>query len=135
MSRVNRETRERVRTRAGFRCEYCRKPDAVSDYPPHVDHIIALKHGGASDLDNLAWACFQCNTAKSSDIASYDRETLAIVPLYNPRTQTWDEHFEMHDGVMVGKTPVGRATIQALLLNEPEPVAVRAALLRAGMWE
>jgi hypothetical protein len=60
---------------------------------------------------------------------------LAIVPLYNPRTQKWDEHFEMRDGVIVGKTPTGRATIQALQLNEPEPVAVRAALLRAGMWE
>jgi hypothetical protein len=135
MSRVNRKTRDRVRTRAGFRCEYCRKPDAVSDYPPHVDHIIALKHGGASDLDNLAWACFQCNTAKSSDIASYDRETLTIMPLFNPRLQRWDEHFEMNGAIMVGKTPTGRATIQALLLNEPEPVAVRAALQGAGLWD
>jgi hypothetical protein len=134
MSRVSRETRELVRSRAGFRCEYCRKPDAVGNYPPHVDHIIAVKHGGSSDLDNLAWACFQCNTAKSSDIASYDRETLAIVPLYNPRTQSWEDHFEMMGAVIAGRTPVGRATIQALLLNEPEPVEVRARLMSAGLW-
>jgi hypothetical protein len=67
--------REQVRQRADARCEYCRKPEAASTYPHHVEHIIARKHGGSSDLENLAWACFQCNVSKGSDIASYDIET------------------------------------------------------------
>jgi hypothetical protein len=34
------------------------------------DHIIAEKHGGVTDADNLAYACVVCSTAKGSDLGS-----------------------------------------------------------------
>ena len=86
--------RDSVRQRAGSRCEYCRKPEMFGSYPHHLEHIIARKHGGVSEMENLAWACFQCNVAQGTDIASYDTETQALTPLFNPRTQEWDTHFE-----------------------------------------
>ena len=54
--------REAVRQRAGGRCEYCHLPDSSLDPEDfHVEHVIAKKHGGKDDLDNLAWSCIFCN--------------------------------------------------------------------------
>jgi hypothetical protein len=134
MSRLPTHIREQERERAENRCEYCRKPEIASGYPHHVDHIIAVRHESSSDLDNLAWACFQCNSAKSSDIASYDTETKTIVPLFNPRQQMWNDHFMLENGVRVGKTPAGRVTIRTLQMNYPEQVETRRRLVSAGLW-
>lgn len=112
MTSIPKATREFIRNRADRRCEYCHKPEGVSQFVHTIDHIRALRHEGTSDLDNLAWACFQCNSTKSSDIASYDNNLLT--PLYNPRTQVWDEHFEMDGAIIIGKTPEGRVTVRTL---------------------
>lgn len=68
MTAISGIIRDTVRERADRRCEYCRKPDGISVYPHHVEHIISRKHGGSSLLENLAWACFQCNVAKGTDM-------------------------------------------------------------------
>ena len=93
MSRIRSEVREQVRQRAEYRCEYCRKPENFGAHNYQVHHIIAQKHRGTDELDNLAWACFRCNLNKGSDIASYDITDGALVPFYNPRTQQWQDHF------------------------------------------
>lgn len=126
--------RQEVRQRAGNRCEYCRKPEGVGLYSHHVDHIIATKHGGSSDLNNLAWACFQCNTTKSSDIASYDAQTRALTPLYNPRLDLWDDHFRLDGALIVGITPVGRVTVDILQINHPDQISTRIGLIENGLW-
>lgn len=46
--------KQHVAQRAGFRCEYCHLPDKVSFYNFHSDHIKSIKHGGLSQVDNLA---------------------------------------------------------------------------------
>lgn len=132
--RVPKAVREVVRKRASKRCEYCYKPEGVSLYPHHVEHIRPLLHLGNSELDNLAWACFQCNTNKSANIASYDSETKELTPLFNPRTQKWEEHFVMKDGIINGKTAIGRVTVRNLQLNHPEQVKMRKSLINAGKW-
>lgn len=38
--------------------------------PFHIEHIIARKHGGATDEENLALACPHCNGYKGTDIAT-----------------------------------------------------------------
>jgi 5-methylcytosine-specific restriction endonuclease McrA len=131
---ISAKTREQVRERAGRRCEYCRKPEGVSAYAHQVEHVIAVKHDGPSTLDNLAWACFQCNNYKGPDIASYDKETNTLTPLYNPRQDRWDDHFFLEDAVIVGKTPTGRVTVRILQMNHPDQIETRAYLLRAGLW-
>jgi len=109
-------------------------PENIGLYAHHVDHIISLKHNGSSEIENLAWACFQCNVAKGSDIAGYDEETDELTPLFHPRPQKWGDHFEMVDIVIIGRTPVGRLTVRLLQMNHPERIEARQKLLAAGLW-
>jgi hypothetical protein len=55
----------------------------------HVEHIIAKKHRGSDDPDNLAWACLECNLGKSSNLSGRDPGTGRVVRLFNPRRQRW----------------------------------------------
>lgn len=96
MSRIPEKLRVFVEERADGRCEYCRKPSGVSAFSHQIEHIIAVKHGGLTEPDNLALACAQCNGHKGSDIASYDDQTGNLTPLFNPRTQQWGDHFVAH---------------------------------------
>ena len=50
-----------VRERAGDRCEYCLLPQRCTRFALQIDHVVALKHGGADDASNLALACMLCN--------------------------------------------------------------------------
>ncbi|MBZ0300533.1 MAG: HNH endonuclease [Anaerolineae bacterium] len=110
-------------------------PDAFSSYGFHVDHIIpVIRHGGSDQLENLAWACFRCNTTKAGDIASYDDDTDQLTPLYNPRTQTWSEHFEMDGPWIMGLTPVGRVTVRILEMNAEKQVNARQLLMDTNRW-
>lgn len=121
--------------RAGGRCEYCRFPMAVSRLPFHCDHIIAEKHGGRSDESNLAWACFRCNMRKGPNIAGLDPVSGALVRLFHPRQDAWDEHFEWGGPWLRGKTAIGRATLTVLEVNDADVVAVRESLLAEGTWD
>jgi 5-methylcytosine-specific restriction endonuclease McrA len=134
MSRVPENQRGFVRQRAGGRCEYCRKPDLVSTYGYHVDHIIPIAHGGHSELANLAWACFECNVSKGRDIASYDPETQLLTPLFNPRSDIWEEHFAFQGARIVGISAIGRVTVRLLSLDAPDQVETRQLLIDIGEW-
>lgn len=93
------------------------------------------RHHGTDSLDNLAWACPQCNNNKGTDIASYDVLTQQRVWLYNPRFDKWVEHFSLDTtGYIIGKTPEGRATVHLLNINELRQVEFQAALMAAGLW-
>ena len=131
MARVNRRI---VRERANDRCEYCRLPQSVSVLPHEIDHIRARKHHGPTTLQNCCWACAYCNGAKGSNPAGYDPETGQLVGLFHPRTDTWAEHFAWYSAVLIGLTPVGRATIDVLRINDPERVENRRLLREAGEW-
>ena len=51
-------TREWVRQRAGYRCEYCcLHEDDDPLFTFHVEHIVAKQHGGGDSPSNLALAC------------------------------------------------------------------------------
>lgn len=134
MSRISDDLRAQVRDRAGGRCEYCFKPEIVSAYGFHADHIIPPQHGGADELDNLAWACFECNVSKGRDVSSYDFVTRQLTPLYHPRRQRWLDHFEFRQAVIVGLTDVGRVTVRILDLNHPSQLETRQSLMDIGAW-
>jgi hypothetical protein len=135
MTRVPASIREQVRLRAGQRCEYCRMLEAYSPRSFHVDHIIPVRrHRGSEGLENLAWACTRCNTNKASDIATYDIETGQLTPLYNPRTQNWNDHFAMDGALIVGKTTIGRVTARLLQMNTAIQINTRQILIAMGEW-
>jgi len=132
---MNEQLRAQVRQRAGDRCEYCRMPQIGTVLPHEVDHIRSQKHGGPSTLENLCWSCAWCNSFKGTDIAAYPPGTDEIVPLFNPRTDAWDEHFFWEEATLHGKTPIGFATIGLLRINQPERVDHRRLLGQVGLWE
>jgi hypothetical protein len=121
--------------RADGRCEYCQQPDdrELNAYPHEVDHVIARKHGGKTGRENLAYACFDCNRHKGTDLASIDPHTGKVTQLFNPRLQNWRRHFRLRaDGTIIPRTAVGRATVYLLHVNDPLRVQIRAALIAAG---
>jgi hypothetical protein len=134
VTRLSTSVRDGVRRRAGGRCEYCRKPEGFSAHAHHVDHVIAQKHGGGDQPENLAFACFQCNLNKGSDIAGFDPDTGRLTPLYHPRSQGWEDHFAFDGPTLVGRTPAARATIRLLQINDPDQVETRRLLMEAGLW-
>lgn len=123
-----------VRTRAAFCCEYCLLPSQASTIPFEIDHIIAKKHGGQSDIGNLALSCFYCNSAKGPNIAGIDGESGSIVPLFHPRMDRWRDHFESRRNRILGLTPSGRATIAVLEMNTDEMLLLRSALILEGIY-
>lgn len=126
--------RRQIRERAGSCCEYCLLAEADAFFPHEPDHIIAIKHGGPNTLDNLCWACFDCNRFKGSDIASHDTIRGELVPLFNPRNHIWNEHFQIQDGQIIPLTSIGRVTAFLLKFNLPTRVEVRETLARTGRY-
>lgn len=120
--------REAVAVRAAYHCEFCRLHEADDAYSFHVEHVIALKHGGSSDLDNLAYACQYCNLHKGPNLSGVDPDSGQIVPLFHPRRDTWADHFAVVESRFIGITAAGRATIQVLAMNDPDRVQLRALL-------
>ncbi|MBM3967517.1 MAG: HNH endonuclease [Planctomycetes bacterium] len=120
------ELRRVVRERAKQRCEYCLIHENESFLPHEPDHIIAIKHQGRTTESNLAWTCFTCNRAKGSDLASVDPATGEVVRLFNPRSDTWEDHLEVNeDGFLNAKSAIGRVTVALLKLNRQELLAIR----------
>ena len=124
--------RQLVRKRAQNRCEYCRLPQSA--YLPrfHVEHIRAESHQGSDDPDNLCLACPRCNRQKGPNLSAYDPLTDDLVPLYNPRTDSWNDHFVSRDEWIDGITQIGRATVELLKMNEEQRQRVRWYLLQHG---
>jgi 5-methylcytosine-specific restriction endonuclease McrA len=87
MTAIPADLRRQVIIRAYNCCEYCLLPDNLSFYPHEIDHIVAEKHGGETQIDNLAFSCWFCNRHKGSDLTSIDPETRIVTLLFNPRTQ------------------------------------------------
>ena len=124
--------RRLVRDRARQRCEYCGLAEAHVYIPHHIDHIRPKQHGGDDSLLNLALACQGCNLKKGANLAGIDPESGAMVALFNPREQPWSEHFVFRGALIVGLTPVGRATVRVLDMNSRERVKIREDLRETG---
>lgn len=123
--------RQRVYTRADGCCEYCRTCEANTGQTMQVDHIDP---DGGDELENLCLACWNCNNHKRQATHDLDPETAEPVPLFNPRTQLWDEHFAWAGGAIYvrGLTPTGRATVARLKMNRPALVIARSRWVEAG---
>lgn len=122
----------RVHQRADFLCEYCQTSQRVTGQAMHVDHIDP---SGEDTLDNLCLACGNCNLSKAQATSAVDHETNETVPLFNPRTQVWAEHFEwLPDGTRLrGLSPTGRVTIERLKINQDRVVDARALWVFSGL--
>lgn len=100
-----------------------------------VDHVVAQKHGGQTQADNLAFTCWRCNRHKGTDLGSFDFQTGNFSFLFNPRTQAWTENFRLKAFQVIGLTPEGRTTVNLLQLNSQERFAERERLSKATSQE
>lgn len=126
---ISTNLRRYIEERASFICEYCLLDSSLSFFPHEVDHIIAVKHGGKTDQDNLALACWRCNRYKGTDLGSFDPQTNIFSFLFNPRLQNWSERFTVEETKIVGLTPEGCTTSNLLQLNSDERLTERGRLL------
>ena len=124
-----------VRRRAGGRCEYCRLPQDGSRVPFEIDHIIARKHRGSTKAGNLAVTCVYCNAYKGSNLSGLDPASGKLTRLYHPRRHQWPYHFRYDGGTLIGRTAIGRTTIEVLRINLPNLVAIREMLIEDGRFD
>ena len=125
---------QRVWQRARSCCEYCRLPRAIVPLAFEIDHIIARKHRGPTVASNLALACLPCNSHKGSNLSGIDAASGRIVRLFHPRRHKWSYHFRWDGPRLVGRTPIGRATVVVLEINLPHRVAYRQMLIDEGVF-
>jgi hypothetical protein len=124
--------REFVRRRAGGRCEYCHPAQEFSELRFHVEHIMPRQHGGSDDDENLGLACPECNLVKGPNLTGIDPDTHQVVRLFHPRQDKWTDHFAFEGARIIGKTPVARATVALLRMNDGARLRVRTLLLESG---
>ena len=123
-SDISERVRADVARRARYRCEYCLIHEDDAGFSHQIDHVVSRKHGGSSELNNLAYSCVFCNRHKGSDIASID-STGKAVRLFDPRRDRWTDHFRFDAAFIEPLTDAGRATVRLLRFNAPERIAER----------
>ena len=130
------ELRRQIREDAAGRCGYCHSPEVLLGMPLEVEHLQPHAISGSSTRENLWLACSRCNDFKGDRVDAEVPETDQRIPLYNPRQQPWSDHFAWSpDGTeMIARSPIGRATIAALRLNNEYIVATRRIWVAAGWW-
>ncbi len=126
--------RRKVAAQARYRCGYCKTSETIAGTPMEIEHFVPESRGGSTTEDNLWLACSLCNRHKSHRTTAEDPASGQTVALFNPRLQTWHEHFSWVDtGTRIaGLTATGRATVQALDLNRPVLMRARLRWVEAG---
>jgi hypothetical protein len=116
-----------VAERAGHRCEYCRAPEVIFNFPFEIEHIIPPGLNGPDLESNWALACRSCNLHKSNHLHGFDEITQLTTRLFHPRVDEWQAHFEYDrdTSVLNGLTATGQATIAVLRLNAASQIAAR----------
>jgi len=134
MSYISAALRRRVAEDARHRCGYCQAQALVLGMPFEIEHIIPEALGGTSQEENLWLACPRCNRYKGQRTHAVDPESGESAPLFDPRRQEWERHFFWQTGAVyvVGLTPTGRATINALQMNNPFVVRSRRVWVAWG---
>ena len=134
ITKISPSIRRRVVQAAKNRCGYCLSSQHYVMGKLEIEHIIPHTKGGSDDESNLWLSCSLCNRHKASQVQAVDPQSGKSVRLFNPHTDRWSEHFHWSaDGAeIIGLTPIGRATVDALKLNNELAVEVRRNWVLAG---
>ena len=126
--------RIRVKEAARNRCGYCLSSQQYVMGRLEVEHIVPSAQGGSDDESNLWLSCGLSNRYKGSQVVGTDPLDGLSATLFNPRTQSWGEHFRWNPDAtqILGLTATGRATVQALRLNNEIAIEVRRNWVLAG---
>ncbi|MCY7359364.1 MAG: HNH endonuclease [Rudanella sp.] len=134
MANISATLKARVISRSQGYCEYCKSPADFATEPFSIEHIMPRSKKGPDTADNLAFACIGCNVYKSDMTEYIDVVSGNVTTLFNPRTMPWNDHFLWDETLtaLVGQTPVGRVTIEAIRLNRTPLKNLRRALIAIG---
>ena len=85
---MNRYIPERMRKliaqRALNRCEYCHLHEFDAYYSHQIEHIVSLKHGGKTVIENLAFAYAHCNSNKRNRFGNHAPSKQNFNRLFQP---------------------------------------------------
>ena len=134
MANITKKTKFFIAQRAAFCCEYCISQEKYAPDYFSIEHIMPQAKKGTNAIENLAFSCLACNSHKYTHTHTIDPISGILVPLYNPRTDIWDNHFRWNNdfSLITGITPIGRATIEKLHLNRISLVNLRLVLAFVG---
>jgi hypothetical protein len=108
--------------------------ESLQSFRFEIDHIIAEQHHGLTVFSNLALACPRCNRCKGPNLSGIDSESGAMVRLFHPRNDAWGDHFLWIGPQIVGRTSIGRVTIDVLQINHTDSLRLRSALIAEGLF-
>lgn len=113
---------------ARYRCGYCLTQQIVVNWLLEIEHIIPTAIGGSDDEENLWLSCTACNRYKGTRVKVRDASSGRLLRLFNPRRQKWGRHFQWSEDAteIIGLTASGRATVEALKLNNELAKQARA---------
>jgi 5-methylcytosine-specific restriction endonuclease McrA len=134
MSKISEKLKNKIRQQAKNRCGYCLLPQSLNPTILEIEHLLATANSGTDAEENLWLACRLCNGYKGVQTTAIDPQTNQSIALFNPRTQDWNKHFKWNEEKIIGKTACGRATIQALKLNNEIILPVRKKWILAGWF-
>jgi HNH endonuclease len=125
-----------IAQRANHRCEYCKAPEVVFNFPFEVEHIIPLSRQGTNDETNLALSCRSFNLRKGIRISGIEARSKLEVRFFHPRKEQWTEHFQVdaQSGKIIEITPVGAVTVAYLEMNSSAQVTARLLWIRLGLF-
>ncbi|MCP9764357.1 HNH endonuclease [Lacihabitans soyangensis] len=129
---LSQATKVFVAERANYRCEYCLISENLSFYKFQIEHIISIKHDGDDQRENLAYCCPECNYSKGTDIGTFIHNKLTR--FFNPRTDNWMDHFTIKNGEIIGKTDIGKATVNILKFNQIDRLIFRNQLISMDLY-
>jgi hypothetical protein len=77
-----------------------------------------------------------CNRHKGTNLAGIDWQTsrTKLVRLINPRRHRWAYHFTWDGPRVVGRTSIGRVTVEVVAMNNPPRMALREQLITEGVF-
>ncbi len=127
--------RQTLAERANKRCEYCQSRSDCACESFEGGHVLPFAAGGSDDLSNLAHTCRGCNSRLSDRTHAPDPATGLTVPIFHPRKDKWKDHFAWDEAYLniIGLTPIGRATVEALQLNREGVVNLRKLMKLGGI--
>jgi hypothetical protein len=91
---------------------------------PQVSWTAEIGLGCYSRLVIVPLGC-PCSLRKWAKQSAIDPDSGEEVPLFNPRTQDWAEHFRWEGARVVPLSATGRATVDTLAMNRPLLIAIR----------
>ena len=131
---ISESVRQQVAERAYHVCEYCLIHEDDTFWGCQVDHIISRKHGGGSEVGNLAWACACCNSRKGSDIATLVGQPPLLVRLFHPRSDRWADCFHLDGARIEPLSPIGLGTATLLEFGAESRIRERQSLAEGGRY-